>query len=63
MANNDNILDLACDCDYMSKVKTRWYGEDTERRFWKCGDEECGFHKWVNLLLGARAVSVIEELH
>ncbi|KAL8146878.1 hypothetical protein AgCh_004564 [Apium graveolens] len=34
MENYDDILDLACDCNQMSVVKTRWYGENAG---WRSG--------------------------
>ncbi|XP_074361443.1 uncharacterized protein LOC141701709 [Apium graveolens] len=58
----DDILDLACDCNRLSVVKTRWYGENAGRRFRECAEEECGYHKWVDPPFGPRAVAVIEEL-
>ncbi|WOG93542.1 hypothetical protein DCAR_0312828 [Daucus carota subsp. sativus] len=58
----DAILDLSCDCDQMSVVRTRWYGPNAGRRFRECRDEECGFHKWVDEPPSERTLEIIKEL-
>ena len=58
----DAILDLACDCNVMSVVRTRWYGPNAGRRFRECGDEECGYHKWVDDAPSPRTLEIIKEL-
>ncbi|KAL8098883.1 hypothetical protein AgCh_031558 [Apium graveolens] len=63
MAATEDILDLACDCDRMSVVKTRWFGVNAGRRFRECGQQSCAYFVWIDPPLGARAVEAIEELH
>ncbi|XP_074371868.1 uncharacterized protein LOC141712722 [Apium graveolens] len=58
----EDLLDVMCDCYRMSVVKTRWFGVNAGRRFRECGDDNCGYHKWIDPPLSARAVEVIEEL-
>ncbi|XP_074356475.1 uncharacterized protein LOC141696194 [Apium graveolens] len=58
----EDLLDVMCDCYRVSVVKTRWFGENAGRRFRECGDENCGYHKWMDPPLSVRAVEVIEEL-
>ncbi|WOG88370.1 hypothetical protein DCAR_0207605 [Daucus carota subsp. sativus] len=58
----DAILDLACDCNAMSVVRTRWYGPNAGRRFRECAEEECGFHKWVDEEPSPRTLEIIKEL-
>ena len=58
----DAILDLMCDCCRMSVEKTRWYGVNVGRRYRECGEDVCGFHKWVDPPLGPRSCEFIREL-
>ena len=62
MAATEDILDLLCDCDRMSVVKTRWWGENAGRRFHECGQQSCAYFVWIDPPLGARVVEAIEEL-
>lgn len=58
----DAILDLMCDCYRMSVEKTRWYGDNIGRRYRECGEDVCGFHKWMDPPLCLRSREAIREL-
>lgn len=66
MARTDEEIDAVSDLshyDYISIMKTQWFGPNAGSRFMVCWNNMCGYHVWLDEEpLGPRTLEIITEL-